>query len=84
MINWCQSKFLICEVADVTPSAQAQSEILGHAFRMRWLFTEISNMLRTDDNSLSKCFYRVDQVKRCQMVRVKKNHWRLKLSQIFQ
>ena len=48
-ISRCQAKFLICEIADFTPSAHAQSDIPGHPFRKRWLFTEISNILRTDD-----------------------------------
>jgi len=47
--RWCQAKLLICEIADFTPSAHAQSDVSGHAFRKRWLFTEISNILRTDD-----------------------------------
>jgi len=33
-------------------SAHAQSDIPGHAFRKQLLFTEISNMLRTDDCGL--------------------------------
>jgi len=48
----CQAKSLTCEIAYFTPSAHAQSDIPGHAFRKRWLFTEISNMLRTDNYGL--------------------------------
>jgi len=44
----CQTKFLTCEIADFTPTTHVQSDIPGHAFRKRWLFIEISNMLRTD------------------------------------
>jgi len=43
-----QPKFLAKEIADFRPSTHAQSDIPGHAFRKRWLFIEISNMLRTD------------------------------------
>jgi len=43
------SRPLSSEIADFTPSGHAQSDIPGHAFRKRWLFTEISNMLRIDD-----------------------------------
>ena len=34
--------FLTCEISDYTPSAHAQSDIPGHAFRKLWLFTETS------------------------------------------
>jgi len=43
-----QAKFLTYEIADFTPFAHAQSDVPGHAFRKRWLFAEISIMLRTD------------------------------------
>jgi len=42
-----EAKFQTCEIADFTPSAHAQGDIPSHAFRKH--FTEISNMLRTDD-----------------------------------
>jgi len=45
----CHAKFLICEIADFTPSAHSKRDFPGHAFLKRWLFTEISNMLRTVD-----------------------------------
>jgi len=45
----CQVKFLTCGIADSTPSAHAQSDIRGHAFRKWWLFIEASNALRSHD-----------------------------------
>ena len=39
----CQAKFLTCAIDDFTPSAHAQSDITGHAFRERRLFNETSS-----------------------------------------
>jgi len=46
---FCQAKFLTWKIADLTPTAHARIGFPDHAFRKRWLFTEISNMLRTGD-----------------------------------
>jgi len=40
-VSLVKGKLLTCEIADFAPSAHAQSDIPGHAFRKRWLFTEI-------------------------------------------
>jgi len=47
LFNRCQAKFLTCEIAAFIASVRMQSDIPGHAFRKLWLFSEISDMLRT-------------------------------------